>query len=218
MPDATILVTATGTEVGKTWTIARVVERLRGSGVEAGARKPVQSFDPADGLTDAHVLARASGAEVHEVCPPQFHLPAPMAPPMAAAALGRPAFRIAELIAGMSPPLSGVLFVEGVGGPRSPLAADGDTITLARAIEPDAVILVALPELGVINDVVLCIGALGRRDTVIFLNRFDETQEIHVRNLRWLQDIEGLTVATTIDGLIGALPVRTLISAPGSSS
>jgi dethiobiotin synthetase len=209
MPDTTILVTATGTEVGKTWTIARVAEKLRAAGVEVHARKPVQSFAPGDEATDADILATATGEAVNEVCPAQFHLPIPMAPPMAAAKLGRAPFGIAELVAAMNPPASGILFVEGVGGPRSPLASDGDTIDLARAVEPDGVVIVASPGLGVINDVLLCVGALERRDAVIFLNRFDENLEMHVLNLKWLQETENLTVVTSIDELVASLPVKT---------
>jgi dethiobiotin synthetase len=209
MPDTTILVTATGTEIGKTWTTARVAEKLRASGTEVYARKPVQSFAPGDETTDAEVLATATGEEIYEVCDQQFHLPIPMAPPMAAAKLGRAPFTILELVAAMNPPDSGVLFVEGVGGPLSPLACDGATTDLERAIQPDGVLLVADPELGVINEVLLCIGALGRRDPVIFLNRFDESLEMHVLNLKWLQEVEELTVVTTIDDLVAALPIKT---------
>jgi dethiobiotin synthetase len=136
---------------------------------------------------------------------------------MAAAKLGRAPFGIADLVRALSVPGSGILFVEGVGGPRSPLAADGDTIDLARALRPDGIVIVADPDLGVINDVLLCVGALERRDAVIFLNRFDENRELHVLNLRWLQEIEKLTVTTTIDGLVAALPVRARTSL-GSAS
>ena len=57
-----LAVAGTGTEVGKTFVAAAVLQWLRDRGHPVAARKPVQSFAPGDPSTDAHVLARATGA------------------------------------------------------------------------------------------------------------------------------------------------------------
>ena len=93
-----VVVTGTGTDVGKTWFTAATIDALRASGHTVAACKPVQSFAPGDeGTTDADVLARATGDAPDVVCPPHRWLPMPVAPPMAAAALGLPPFTIADL-------------------------------------------------------------------------------------------------------------------------
>ena len=55
---------------------------------------------------------------------------------------GLPAFTITELAAEV-PTGDSLLFVEGAGGLRSPIADDGDSLALADAIHPDLVVLVA---------------------------------------------------------------------------
>ncbi|HSP04712.1 MAG TPA: AAA family ATPase, partial [Acidimicrobiales bacterium] len=88
-PRLLVGVCGTATEVGKTWASARLIEVLVGDGRTVAARKPLQSFDPDDDApTDAEVLAAATGETPHDVCPEPGWYPVPMAPPMAAAALG----------------------------------------------------------------------------------------------------------------------------------
>lgn len=185
-----VVVTGTGTEVGKTWWTAAVVTSLLRTGVAVAARKPAQSFDPGDaGPTDADVLGEASGEAPHVVCPVHRSYPVAMAPPMAADVLGRPPFTIAELAAEVAPaPEAAVVLVEGAGGPHSPLAADGDTVDLGRALGADLVVLVADAGLGTINAVRCCADALHGFGLVVALNRFDEHVDLHVRNRAWLAD------------------------------
>jgi Dethiobiotin synthetase len=177
-----IVVTGTGTDVGKTYVTAATARMLRDQGAEVHARKPVQSFAEGDATTDADVLAAATGEDAHDVCPPHRWLPLPMAPPMAAAALGRPPFTIADLVGELRTPATDVTLVEGAGGLRSPLAHDGDTRTFIERLQPDAVLLVADAGLGTINLVRLTDGALAPRyRPIVFLNRFDAHDDLHVR-------------------------------------
>jgi dethiobiotin synthetase len=203
-----IVVAATNTGVGKTWVATRLVDRLRSGGEHVAVRKPVQSFDPADGLTDADLLARASGEARTRVCPPSRSYPLAMAPPMAAAALRRPRFTIGDLAHEMEIPASGVTIVEGVGGPASPLAHDGDTIALALALEADSIILVANPGLGTISDVRLCAAAFAPLPVTVFLNRFDAGDELHRANRAWLVDRCGLNIEVDLDALTQRLQSR----------
>jgi len=204
-PDRLVLVTGTGTEVGKTWVAAALSRFVRAGGTTVGARKPAQSFDPGAGPTDADVLADATGTTAEEVCPAHRWYEVPMAPPMAAEALGRPAFRIAALVGELAWPAIAVDvgLVESAGGPRSPLASDGDTVDLATALEPDLVLLVAHAGLGTINAVQLCAAVLAPVAPVCtILNRYDGADDLHRRNRGWLATHAGQTVVvTTIDDL-----------------
>lgn len=195
-----VLVTGTGTEVGKTWTAVALIRALKTRGVPVAARKPVQSFDPAEGPPDATVLAHASGEDGSIVCPPERTYEVPLAPPIAAAELGRPPFTVAQLRSEIGLPSQGVCVVEGAGGVRSPLASDGDAIDLADLLGATSVILVADAGLGAINAVRLGCEALAPRPTIVFLNRFAAGDRTHEGNRAWLRR-DGLDIVTTVEEL-----------------
>jgi dethiobiotin synthetase len=201
-----VAVLGTGTDVGKTWVLARLVTELRRRGRDITVRKPAQSFAPADvGATDADVLADAAGCGPTDVCPAHRWYETPMAPPMAAEVLGRPGFSVADLAAEVV--ADGLVLVEGAGGPRSPLARDGDNVDLARALRAQLVVLVADAGLGAINAVRLCGDALSGFDLVVVLNRFDPVDDLHQRNRSWLAGA-GYCVVTDPGALADALGRR----------
>lgn len=207
-----MLVTGTATEVGKTWVGAALLGLARERGLAVAARKPAQSFESDDPEpTDATRLAAGSGEDPGGVCPPERSYPVPMAPPMAAAVLGRAVPTIGEMAAIMeaSWPCGGagldLALVEGAGGVASPLAADGDSADLARALGVDKVVLVADPALGVINSARLSVAALRPLPTVVHLNRFDPGVDIQRRNAAWLREQDGLAVTTSIEDLLDRL-------------
>ena len=209
-PGVLVAVVGTATEVGKTWITAKLVTELRGRGLAAVARKPVQSFAIADlGHTDADILANASGETANDVCPPHRWLARPMAPPMAAAALGEAPPLLADLVAELlwPTPLPDVGFVETIGGLRSPIADDADSRSLAHGIDPDLVVVVAEAGLGVIDAVRMATDALAARawrapDPLVFLNHFDPDNDLHCRNVEWLRSRDGFDVTTRIAELV----------------
>jgi dethiobiotin synthetase len=197
-PATLVVVTGTGTGVGKTWWAAELARCLRAGGCAVAARKPVQSGE--DEPSDADVLAAATGTRADDVCPPHRRYPRAWAPPMAADDAGAPPFTVAELVAELLwPPRTAVGLVEGAGGPRSPLAADGDTVDLARALHPDAVVLVADAGLGTINAVRLSVAALAEFRVVVALNRFS-ADPLHARNRAFLAGC-GFDVVTSVPEL-----------------
>ena len=205
-PDRLVFVTGTGTEVGKTWVAAATLARLRERGVQVAARKPAQSFETGTGPSDAAVLAGATGETVDDVSPPHRSYSVALAPPMAAAALGAPPFAVDDLAGEITwPDGVGLGVVEGAGGVRSPLAADGDNLDLMHALAPDRVVLVADAGLGTINAVRLAAGALVGLRLHVVLNRFDDGDDLHRRNLAWLADTDGLDVVTGPDALADRL-------------
>lgn len=211
-PRRVVSVVGTGTDIGKTWVAARLLTELRTSGLRVAARKPAQSFDPDDdpaGL-DAAVLGAATDELPEQVCPPHRWYAVPMAPPMAAEALGRPPFTIQDLVSELRWPRDAgtdadpvdVGLVETAGGMRSPLATDGDCLAFCEALVPDVIILVADAGLGTINAVRLTLDALRRPSapTIVVLNRYDAAVDLHVRNREWLRARDGLTVVATPGG------------------
>lgn len=207
-PELLVGVCGTATEVGKTWVSARLAEHLRRAGISVSARKPLQSFGPGDAApTDAEVLAAATGEDRHDVCPESGWYPVPMAPPMAAAALGRRCPTLAEVTAGITWPAArvDVGLVEAVGGVRSPLAEDGDSRDLVRGLDVDLVVLVADAGLGTIDAVRSGVDALAPRPVVVLLNRFDEGDDLHRRNREWLVQRDGVDVVVDVQGLVARL-------------
>ena len=209
-PDCLVIVTGTGTEVGKTWTVAAMARHLRSAGRSVAARKPAQSFAAGDAVTDAALLAEATGAAPEEVCPAHRWYPVPLAPPMAADALGRPRILLDDLIGELRWPAADVGLLEGAGGLCSPIAHDGDTLALVERLRPDLVVLVADPALGVVSGVRLAALALDSTPMLVVLNRYDAGDDVHRRSLAWLREVDRLEVVTDVvaaaDALLALIP------------
>lgn len=202
-----MVVTGTGTEIGKTWAGAALLGAARARGVRVAARKPVQSFDPADaGPTDAEVLGAASGAAPDVVCLPHRSYPFAVAPPLAAELAGDGPLRLDDLVAELAWPDGPVDLglVEGAGGLRSPLAVDGDTRALADRLEPDHLLLVANAGLGTVHAVRAALDALAGSATpvTVLLNRFDPADQVHRWNRDWLAGEDGVDVVVDVAALV----------------
>lgn len=204
-PTRLVGVLGTATEVGKTWTTAALVTDLRRRGISVGARKPVQSHDPDDGApTDSEVLAAAADCAPGEVSPEHRTLPVPMAPPMAAAVLGLQAPTVAELVAEIQwPDRLDVGLLETVGGVLSPVAVDGHSLDLVVQAGCDAALLVADAGLGTIDAVRTALHVISGRDVdaYVLLNRFDPTDDLHVRNAAWLREVDGIDAVVDVASL-----------------
>ena len=116
-----------------------------------------------------------------------------MAPPMAADALGCvDRIGVDDLICELQWPGGITLgLVETVGGVRSPLAHDADSLDLAVRVGADLAVLVADAELGTINATQLSLAAIDSAfesmPVAVFLNRYDPDCDLHRRNLDWLE-------------------------------
>jgi dethiobiotin synthetase len=212
-PRVLVVVAGTSTEVGKTFVAAQLAAALRARGWRVGARKPAQSFAPGEiGRTDAERLAAATGEAPEAVCPRARWYEAPLAPPMAAEALGRPAFALAdlarELAASWPRPALDLALVELAGGPRSPLAGDGDGVALAGRLAPDLVLLVADAGLGTLNAARLSADVFAPMPVWLHLNRYDAANDLHRRNRAWLAERAGLAPSSDLDTLVAALEAR----------
>ena len=121
-------VTATGTDIGKTYITAGIIRALIEQGQQAAAVKPVMSgYDPAaPEPSDAAILLQAMGKPVTPetvaaIAPWRYS--APLSPDMAAAREGR-AIALPDLLRFCRAAIRaapGTLLVEGVGGAMVPL-------------------------------------------------------------------------------------------------
>nr|MBA2599888.1 dethiobiotin synthase [Actinomycetota bacterium] len=186
MSRRTWVVSGTDTGIGKTWLSIELCRALVDAGRSVAVRKPVESFDPSDDAPDSELMARATGQERDAVCPPDWRYPRALAPPIAAATLDRSIPSTSRIVEELDGTEVDVLVIEGVGGPRSPLSADGDTVDLAHALSADDVIVISDSGLGAISRILLCVDAFTPLACHVLLNRYDRDDEVHRLNRDWL--------------------------------
>ena len=164
-----VFVTATGTDIGKTFVTAALIHELRRRGRAVDALKPVVSgFDPVQlAASDPGVLLAALGraptAEALDRIAP-WRYAAPLSPDMAARREERQ-LDFAALLAFTRRAVSaasGILLIEGVGGVMVPLD-DEHTVLDWMAALALPVLLVGGSYLGAISHALTALDALVRR-------------------------------------------------------
>lgn len=154
-----LVITGTGTGVGKTVVTAALACHARQAGLDVAVGKPVQT-GTADGDDDLAEVARLAGiAELAGLA----RYPQPLAPVAAAEAAGLalPARAdLLELIRGLDRPAR-LTLVEGAGGLLVELGADGATVRDLAADLGAAVLVVATAELGTLNHTALTLESLA---------------------------------------------------------
>ncbi|MGO4727056.1 MULTISPECIES: dethiobiotin synthase [unclassified Inquilinus] len=162
-----LFVTATGTEIGKTFVTAALARHLRGQGRAVRALKPVVSGfdDSTKGDSDPAMLLRAldrkiTDAALAEIAPWRFV--APLSPDMAARREGRTidfAALVAQGRAAIAAADDDPLLVEGVGGAMVPLTGR-ETVLDWMAALGIPVLLVAGSYLGTISHTLTTLAVL----------------------------------------------------------
>ena len=162
-------VTATGTELGKTFTSAALLHGARTAGRSVAGLKPVASGIDDGNLanSDPAVLLAAQGLEldwaaVERICP--WHFTAPLSPDMAAAREGR-RVPFDDLVRFCRETLDGpadLALVEGVGGVMAPLDECHTVLDWVAALEIPA-LLVAGTYLGTISHTLTALATLAGR-------------------------------------------------------
>jgi dethiobiotin synthetase len=162
-------ITATGTDIGKTFVARGLIRALRAADREVAALKPVVSgFDPLEAAgSDSGLLLAALGRPItpdtiDEISPWRFA--APLAPNLAAAREGRDV-DMRELIRFCHAAITAehdVLLIEGAGGLMSPVSAEHIMLDLIGALGLP-VILVAGSYLGTISHTLTALDVLARR-------------------------------------------------------
>lgn len=163
-----LFVTATGTDIGKSFVTASLAATVRRQGKSVLALKPVASgFDPDDWAdSDPGVLLRAQGLgaeSLDRVAP--FRFRAPLSPDMAAAREGR-ALDFDAVTRFCRTAIDGpdeAVLVEGVGGVMVPLDDRHTVLDWIAALKIPA-LLVAGSYLGTISHTLTALVALAGRD------------------------------------------------------
>ncbi|MCX7314817.1 MAG: dethiobiotin synthase [Hyphomicrobiales bacterium] len=176
-----IFITATGTDIGKTFIAAGLLQHWYAAGLQPEALKPVATgFDPATAATsDPGVLLSALGrpvttAEIDRVAPWRFR--APLSPDMAAAQENR-AINFVELLAFSGRAVAeakGPLLIEGIGGVMVPLDDSHTVLDWIEALNIP-VILVAGSYLGSLSHTLTSLDALAHRRLVVKALIINET-------------------------------------------
>lgn len=176
-------VTATGTELGKTFTSAALLHDARAAGRSVAGLKPVASGIDDGNLADSDpaVLLAAQDmpcdwAAVERICP--WHFQAPLSPDMAAAREGR-AVPFDDLIGFCRTTLDGpadFALVEGVGGIMAPIDERHTVLDWAAVLQIPA-LLVAGTYLGTISHTLTALGVLAGRGVPVAALVLSESPE-----------------------------------------
>jgi dethiobiotin synthetase len=154
-----LIVTGTGTGVGKTIATAALASCARSNGIDVAVCKPVQTGMPDDDLAE---VARLSGVQTLVSV---ARYPEPLAPAAAAALAGRslptPADIVSAIRAVDEP--GRLTLVEGAGGLLVELAAGAVTLRDLAVELAAPVLVVCEPGLGTLNHTALTVEALERR-------------------------------------------------------
>lgn len=181
-----VFVVGTDTGVGKTVVSALLTRELCRRGMDVRPLKPFSS----GGREDAELLrdAAADRWSLDEINP--FAFKAPLTPLLAAEAEGRDV-SLDECVSVIRKAGHGCdfLVVEGAGGVMSPLGIGYDARSLIKAFEARS-ILVAPNRLGVINQTLLALTALGSakcKTPAVVMNHTSGVDESRASNQRLLE-------------------------------
>ena len=165
-----IFVSATGTDVGKTFVTAGLIRHLRAQGRAVDAIKPVVSgFDPAAPAgSDPAALLAALGRpltieEIARISPWRFA--APLSPDMAARREGRAIDfdALTEFCRSAMAKRRGLLLIEGIGGIMVPLDDNHTVLDLMTQLRLP-ILLVAGSYVGTISHTLTALQVLVRRN------------------------------------------------------
>lgn len=161
-----LFITATGTNVGKTYTTLKLIEALNSQGLKVGVYKPIET-GVTDTAPDATILLQAckkvnerfQDLKVEDITAYTFPLPA--APFCADTKKIIRIDKIVDIYHELSK-LCDILLVEGAGGLHVPITKDFHMIDLIQELNIKT-LLVTPSRLGCINDTLLSMEALKSR-------------------------------------------------------
>ena len=203
-----LFVTATGTDVGKTYVTALIVKRLREAGINAGYYKAALSGAEERGGKlvpgDADFVTRTSGMTEPPESIVSYVYKNPLSPHLAAQIEGNPP-ELDAIKRDFARALKkyDYLCVEGCGGIVCPIRWDERKIMLEDIIKACglSVIIVSPSGLGSINSAVLTAEharAAGIEVRGIIMNGYDETQLMHRDNKYMIEQLTGVRVAACV--------------------
>ena len=158
----TLLVTGTGTGVGKTVVTAAIASLAVARGDAVTVVKPAQTGEPDGSAGDAAKVVRLAG-DLRTIELARY--PDPLSPEAAARQSGREPLSLKEITAAVEDAATGsdLVLVEGAGGLLVRYAPDGLTIADVAAELDLPVVLVTAAGLGTLNATALTLEAMERR-------------------------------------------------------
>lgn len=172
----TIFITATGTDIGKTYIAANLISELKNAGKNVLALKPVITGWDGNGNSDTHLLLKSSGLEASEQninnCSP-WRFKAPLSADMAAALENRE-INFAEVLEFCRRPFPGIKIIEGAGGVMSPVNRQKTFLDLVKNIEC-SVLLVTGTYLGAISHTLTALQLLNNLPVSIIINESENS-------------------------------------------
>lgn len=201
-----IFITATGTDIGKTYITAEIIRLLRDAGIDAGYYKAVLSgTELKEGRQiagDAHYVYHRAGIKGDPNCAVTTILKYPASPHLSAR-MERKGITLKPIVDDYKKmaDMYELLVMEGSGGLVCPLNLDDEKLMLTDVIKALSldILLVADAGLGTINNVVLTLAYaknLGITTRGIILNRYDPTSIIHADNKIVIEKMAKLPVVT----------------------
>ena len=211
-PRGILVVTGTGTGIGKTVVTAAIAALARAGGATVAVVKPAQTGvhpGPGSDVPDAETIERLSGvADLHELS----RFPDPLSPEAAARVSGLPPLDIgyaAEYIAKLADSRDLVL-VEGAGGLLVRYNAAGATIADLAARLGAPVLVVAAAGLGTLNHTALTLEAIAARKlrlAGVVIGCWPREPDLAAReNLADLETVAGGPLAGLLAEGSGSLP------------
>jgi dethiobiotin synthetase len=152
-----VVVTGTGTGIGKTHVSEAILKSATRLGLRTLGVKPIETGLAEATASDADRLDHASSFHVQLS---GYFFADPISPHLAARLSGQ-RIEVAPIVASIRPLLevTDILLVELAGGLFTPLGDDLVNADLALALRPDRVLLVAADRLGVLHEVVATLRA-----------------------------------------------------------
>lgn len=205
-----IFITATGTDIGKTYVSALIIKKMRESGLDCGYFKPVLSGVVAkDGKlteSDANYVVKTAGIPINADDCVTYWWKEAVSPHLASQRAGDKIdpskimtdFKKAE-------GKYDYLLVEGAGGITCPLILDENKKYLMSDLITEMnipVLIVADGGLGTINSVLLTVGYAKQQNIKIngiILNNFNPGNFMHQDNLKQIERLTGIKVVATVE-------------------
>lgn len=202
-----LVVTGTGTGVGKTVVTAALAAVTRARGGSVAVVKPAQTGIGPDEPGDCDDVRRLAGIDaVHELA----RFPDPLAPAAAARVARRPPVDLrmaADVVRGLSDGHDLVL-VEGAGGLLVHFDAAGTTLADLAGWLGASVLLVTRPDLGTLNHTSLTLEALARRGLGVegvVIGAWPTAPDLACRcNVADLEDLAGRPLAGALPEALGS--------------
>ena len=217
-----IFVTATGTDIGKTFVAASLIRHWGAAGRTVEAYKPVASgFDPASAAaSDPGALLAAldrpiTASEIERIAPWRFT--APLSPDMAAEREGR-ALDFGAIVAHSRAAVASardVVLIEGIGGVMVPLDRTHTVLEWIADLQIPLVVVTG-SYLGTLSHTLTCLDVLARRNLAVKALVVNETPGATVtldETARTLERFAPATPVTTLPRLPAGSPEHPAIAA-----